>query len=849
MAKITGTAVASPIVPSDDRNTHPTHLAKYGKGGWRVVASIAERDAIPMDRRESGMVVVVATAGVNTPYQLGTNLTGWSALTLPGSANADLYEDSASGISGTSSGDYFMVPDSDGLTLYRNVAGVATEVSILASYAEMQSQTSAAINAAAAAASSEEQSGAHAAEALNYRNASSDFANDALIARNAAVAAAEASGSVRFYDTYAEALADIANISANGVVEVFADETRTDRRTRYRKESGALVFKLYLDKVQVSIVDFGAVGDGSTDDIEAIQTAVDTVYARGGGDVLVPATDSYFRITKRIHMKSGVSLIGEGFKSFIKNDRTVSVASGDQSVIGIGGYRATGTNFRPRDETFYACNSITVGAFTITTTDPSDAGNFAEGDLVFVRNDTTDPNSSHTVYTHAEINEVVSADDGTGVVTLKYPHYDSTSTPYIAKSSGTLTDSLGDPIQLIKDIKVANLRLENYYEATFGIFQYGGCLGGEFENLYVDGSSAFSLNAMYRCLFSNIRGRTSKKTIDQAFYSGFNQYRGVRITQGLAPLAADSKVVIGECSHDTTITDCDFGAGNVNVPNVLGLRSCKRVFITNTDIRGTSVTGFVAQMLGTGAGGVEPEGCVLDNVRIYCGSPTYGLRYNNSAAGGTLRNTINNLQVFGTPTDAVGVISGSTNLTLDGVKAPSLTLSNASTSGTILMRNSVVKTQNYAVREALVTTLNTKGSEQTAKTYAIAQNSCSATGGWVVRVWGVATTDSGAATRFVRLKLGSTNVSTLNLETSMSAKSWLMEMTLINRTIAAQSYELRRRIGSTSADSTQQMVVGGLSVDFSAGAQDITLTYQLDNLDTSVVLRGWEVIPFGHDKK
>ncbi len=39
----------------------------------------------------------------------------------------------------------------------------------------------------------------------------------------------------------------------------------------------------------VSIRDFGAVGDGKTPDTAALQTALDTVASRGGGEALVPA--------------------------------------------------------------------------------------------------------------------------------------------------------------------------------------------------------------------------------------------------------------------------------------------------------------------------------------------------------------------------------------------------------------------------------------------------------------------------------------------------------------------------------------------------------------------------------
>ena len=56
---IQGTNVISMIVPTNHADTYATHDSIYGKGGWREVETIAERDAIPQERRRRGMVVFV----------------------------------------------------------------------------------------------------------------------------------------------------------------------------------------------------------------------------------------------------------------------------------------------------------------------------------------------------------------------------------------------------------------------------------------------------------------------------------------------------------------------------------------------------------------------------------------------------------------------------------------------------------------------------------------------------------------------------------------------------------------------------------------------------------------------
>ena len=68
MTQLRGTIVASPIVPSTDVDNFPTHLAKYGQGGYRSVADIDERDSIPSERLEEGMLVWVISE--TTLYQL-----------------------------------------------------------------------------------------------------------------------------------------------------------------------------------------------------------------------------------------------------------------------------------------------------------------------------------------------------------------------------------------------------------------------------------------------------------------------------------------------------------------------------------------------------------------------------------------------------------------------------------------------------------------------------------------------------------------------------------------------------------------------------------------------------------
>ena len=76
MTQIRGTNVLAPVVPFDTTDTYPSHVAAYGKGGYRSAADIAERDAIPQLRREVGMLVWVTA--LQKQYRLESDLTTWS---------------------------------------------------------------------------------------------------------------------------------------------------------------------------------------------------------------------------------------------------------------------------------------------------------------------------------------------------------------------------------------------------------------------------------------------------------------------------------------------------------------------------------------------------------------------------------------------------------------------------------------------------------------------------------------------------------------------------------------------------------------------------------------------------
>jgi hypothetical protein len=75
MAQIRGTNIGAPIVPGTETDEFPTHIDRYGAGGYRAVATLADLNSISVARRRPGMIVLVLDT--NQHWVLSPDGTTW----------------------------------------------------------------------------------------------------------------------------------------------------------------------------------------------------------------------------------------------------------------------------------------------------------------------------------------------------------------------------------------------------------------------------------------------------------------------------------------------------------------------------------------------------------------------------------------------------------------------------------------------------------------------------------------------------------------------------------------------------------------------------------------------------
>jgi hypothetical protein len=132
----------------------------------------------------------------------------------------------------------------------------------------------------------------------------------------------------------------------------------------------------------VNIKDYGAVGNGSTDDTVAIQTAMDAAWALKAR-LFIPPTSSFYKTSKGILHRSGVHVFGSGEASHIKNVGNGGTNNYDTAMTWMWGTYGPGNgSTATQNEQGYSIQDTTAGVWSVTLDTAGDASNFAVGDLI-----------------------------------------------------------------------------------------------------------------------------------------------------------------------------------------------------------------------------------------------------------------------------------------------------------------------------------------------------------------------------------------------------------------------------------------------------------------------------------
>lgn len=418
-----------------------------------------------------------------------------------------------------------------------------------------------------------------------------------------------------------------------------------------------------------NVTAFGVVGDGTTDNYAAANTANSYVASQGGGVLWWPA--GTYRTSKPIYRLAGVHWYGVQDQSIITNTNDTVAEFNSQGCQFMGNY--TPSDYDTSVARYYVGH---MGTYSNKMAIVDSISRFAVGDVVFIAGATGYPTADgHYKYYVSRFNEIDSIYSDT--VVFKYQLDTLLTTARITISGHFITmphnDTYGHARYFLKNCATQNMTFVSKGQWMLG----EAALNCNMTNIGVRAAELLSTNGLAFCTINNIYGNWWKQVIEFAIgchnttVNGVNaQYiNGNYLVSGQQPF-----IKFGEQCYDMTIRNAYVNAGNW-AGRSIWFGAATHGLIDNIEVRGQNIQKQFLDFSNTDAADTSISTYVTNNrvmnSRFYNnGSLNYYVYMDKpNIAGAKLENNSIQNCTFN------GIVSGSHALLLDGAN-PLVTNSN-----------------------------------------------------------------------------------------------------------------------------------------------------------------------------